>query len=82
MFLEWIYPNVNHCGHSRELMTNTCESLVKKIKEAIWGEFCGNSLGKKKEQRLLFPEVNHKCYLLSGTSLQKGCAFSEGLLGQ
>lgn len=35
MFLEWIYPNVNHCGHSRELMTNTCESLVKKIKEAI-----------------------------------------------
>lgn len=46
------------------------------------GELCGNSLGKKKEQRFLLPEVNHKCYLLSGTSLQKGCAFSEGLLGQ
>lgn len=30
MFLEWIHPNVNHYGHSRELMTNTRESLVKK----------------------------------------------------
>jgi len=35
MLLGWVYPDVNCYRHSRELMTNICEQLVEKIKEAI-----------------------------------------------